>query len=227
MMALTDAIDRAAALASSGDPEGAATALGDARRHVDDEPDSAILLRYAVACRHWGPPEAEEAALRAVLHRGLTLDALERLLDLLQQKLDTVEGAAREAVVAECEHLGTRALELLAETSGVRWANLIHPRGLRRLELARMGRQDHVPGARADLEAHRSWLERNESVPTHMKRTNMMALADVELAELDLVDGQADVAVRRLESAIAALERAKAPKWWIDRAWSVLARALG
>lgn len=227
MNVIIDAIDRAAALAVSGDPEGAATTLGDAARHVDTEADPAILLRYADACRQWGPPEAEEAALRSVLHRGPSLDALERLLDLLQQRLNVLKGEPPEAVIAECERLGTEALALLRETSGLRWANLVHPRGLRRLELAKLGLQDRVPSARSDLEAYRSWLERNESVPAHMKRTNLIALADIDLAELDLIQHRADVAVRRLESAIAALETSKAPKWWIDRAYSVLERAYG
>lgn len=227
MKSILDAIDLAVTLAASGDPEGAASALSDVAGHVDTEPDSAILLRYADACHQWGPPEPEEAALRSALQRGPSLDALERLLDLLQQRLNVLKGEPPEAVIAECERLGTEALALLPETSGLRWANLVHTRGLRRLELAKMGLQDRVPSARSDLEAYRSWLERNDSVPARLKRTNLMALVDIDLAELDLVEHRPDVAVRRLESAIAALERSKAPKWWIDRAYSVLERACG
>ncbi len=222
---LVDAIDRAAVLAASGDPDGAATTLSGVTRFVDTEPDPAILLRYADACRRWGPPEAEETALRTVIHRGPSLEALERLLDLLQQRLNVPNGEQPKAVIADCERLGTEAIELLPETSSLRWANLVHARGLRRLELALLGMQERVPGARADLEAYRSWLELNESVPAHMKRTNLMALLDIDMADLDLVEHRPEVAVRRLESAIATLEGSKAPKWWIDRAYSLLERA--
>src|SRR5688500_7576584 len=136
-MTLKTTTEEAERLADAGDLAGAEAVLEGAVPRVAAEQDVTALLRYAESCHRWGSSEAEEAALRTALSRGARLDALERLLDLLQQRLNTLdEGPARYAVVAECEALGTAAIEALGQSSGLEWSNLVHARGLRRLELA-------------------------------------------------------------------------------------------
>jgi hypothetical protein len=226
---LAAASGEARRVALEGDDAEAERILKEASQLVGAESDREVLLDYAAACRDWGPAEAEEAALRATLRGGRELDVVERLLDVLQAKLNDLKDAdpEREGLIFECEGLGTEGIQLLGTQVGLRWANLIRPRGLRRLELAQLGQLTFAQGARSDLEAYCTWLQRNETVPSHIRRANLFALTEVELAEVDLVEGQKAVGIARLERCISTLEVENAPKWWIDRAYSVLERAGG
>jgi hypothetical protein len=224
-MTLMIVIEEAERLGEAGDAEGAESVLERAVSQVAGEQDVDLLLRYAESCHRWGTSVAEETALRAALSHGLRLDAIERLLDMLQQSLNTLKGAARDVLVIECESLGTAAIDALGHADSMAWSNLIHARGLRRLELAKAGFNEKLAGARDDLEAYRAWLVENNSVPAHLQRANLSAFVDLELAELLLLEGRRRDAAERAEQAIAALEAGRVAKWLIDPAYDLLLRA--
>lgn len=225
-MRLSAAIDQAERFAQLGDDESASLELERALPDVALTEDVALLEAFAKACHRWGSSEAEEAALRAALARRRSLDALLSLLDVLQQRLNVLKGASRLEVVVECEALGTEALAVLGASSGLEWSNIVRTRGLRRLELVRSGRLDRIDEARGDLKAHRAWLVRDEDVPAHLQRGNLLALVDIDLAELLVLEGRAAEAIERLERAISVLESAGAGKWMTERAYRILELAL-
>lgn len=222
---LTEAIERAELLVKAEDYAGAATILEAASQLLDNEQDMQIVLRYAESCNHWCSPEVEEAALRSALRLGASLKAVESLLFLLRGRVNTLEGRAHEAILIECEGLSTEAMRMLGQTSDLEWSNLVHIRGLGRLKLSSFGRQEYLSGARADFEAYRDWLTRNESAPTHLQRENLVALVDIELAELSLIEGRRADAMKRVKGAIAVLEAAKVPNGMVKHAYEVLERA--
>jgi hypothetical protein len=62
-------------------------------------------------------------------------------------------------------------------------------------------------------------------VPDHWSRANHRAIVDLEIAELDILEGHGADATRRLESAIATLEAAKGSRFMIERGYELLARS--
>jgi hypothetical protein len=195
---------------------------------LEAEADVNVLLKFAETCHAWGPPALEEAALRTALARGAQLDALEqidaieRLLDILRERVGLLHGVEKAEGLVEVESLAGEALRLLGASSDGRWANLVRTRGLCRLLLVQVGQREHGAGSRADLLAYRSWAEFGVDVPDEGSRGNLLAFVDFDIAELDILEGYGAEAARRLESAIAKLEAGKATSYLTDRGYDLL-----
>lgn len=222
---LLSIIESVRVLVTTGSIDSVEPLLESASTLLEAEADPGVLMEFAKTCHAWGPPALEEAALRAAIACGAQLDAIEQLLDILRERGGMLSGAAKTEVAVEAESLGGEALRLLGASSGVRWANLIHARGSCRTVLAQAGEREHGPGARADLLAFRSWVDLGVDVPDHWSRANHRAIVDLDIAELDILEGYGADATRRLESAIATLEAAKGSRFMIERGYELLARS--
>lgn len=225
MAILLSIVESVRGLVKAGSIDSVEPLLESASTLLETEAEASVLMEFAETCRAWGPPALEEAALRAALARGAQLDAMEQLLFLLLQRIGMPNDAEMTSVVIEAESLGGEALRLLGASSGARWANLITARGRCRSLLAQVGKREHGPGARADFLAFRSWVEVGVDVPGHWPRANQCAIVDLDIAELDILEGHGADATRRLESAIATLEAAKGSRFMIERGYELLARA--
>lgn len=213
-------------MADAGDAASAERLLDSVAKFIDIESNGDILRQYAEACHNWGPPEAEEAALRALFRQRRSLDVIESLLGVLQQKLNNAAGEVREMLLNECIALGTEALRLVQPGSGLTWANLVSARGLHHLDKVRLGHREHTAKAQADIEAYLSWLKIDESVPNHLQRANLIALTKLDMGELLIFENRREEAAQMIEDAIQHLESAKAFTWMLDRAYSLLERAI-
>jgi len=222
-MSLLVATRNAQRMVDAGDHAEAERILADAAKSTPGEADLRTLDQYAKLCHQWGPRKAEEEALRSILRRRSSLDVLERLLDILQEGLNTNSDGSRRARVEECITLGTAALDLKT-AKDLSWANLIHARGLRHLDMARLGNMSNLPRAKSDLDSFVRWLE-GGVVPDHLQRDNILAFATVDLAELELLEGNRDAAASLLEEAIDYIESRKSGRWLLERAYALLEAA--
>ncbi len=225
MATLLSIVESVRDLVTTGSYDSIETMLESASTLLEAEADASVLMEFAETCHAWGPPALEEAALRVALARGAQLDALEQLLDILLERGGMLSGAEKTEVVVEAESLGGEALRLLGASSGVRWANLIHARGSCRTLLAQVGKREHGPGAWADLLAFRNWVEVGVDVPDYWVRAYHCAIVDLEIAELDILEGRGAGATRRLESAIATIEASGpvvADRYMVERGYELL-----
>ena len=145
---------------------------------------------------------------------------------MLRQGLnESFSDAHRASVTVECIELSTRALRLQGEEQSPDWANLMHARGVRHLDLARLGLSASLPGGVEDIREYQSWLRQSDAVPEHWRREVMVAQADVDVAEFHVLAGENHLAVALLETAIESMEAGGVPDWMTSRAYGLLDRA--
>ncbi len=124
-----------------------------------------------------------------------------------------------------CIALGSDAISLTSGSDEGMHANLRYNRGLRQLELARDGASELLDFAAVDINAFIVWARASDSMPEHMRRDNVVALAETDLGEVRLLQGRVDEAVALLQKAIEILEAGKVAPWLIKRPYDLLERA--
>jgi len=224
-MTLAELTDKARSAAACGDYGAAERLLERGRVLIADEMSAEVLADYASACGEWGSGDLRAEALTQAITRERKYTYIVDLLDLLQQRLNSLEGEARDSVAAECLRLGNVALDLVPSSEERLRADLVYNRGLRHLDLARSGRSGHLEHAEKDIREFRDWLASSDTVPEHLQRGNVLAFADVDLGEVLLLGGSRERAAELLEAAIAELEERGVAAWMTKRAYSLLERA--
>jgi len=224
-MNLVQLTEKARSAAASGDYGTAEELLERGRNLLADEPSAEVLADYASTCGDWGSEELQARALRRAIGRRTQASFVVDLLGVLQHHLNSLNGEHRDSVAEECLRLGALALDLVPTSDEGLRADLTYNRGLRHLDLARSGKGGLLDQAEKDIRLYQDWVASSDTVPQHLRRGNVLALAGVELGEILLLGGQRRRAADLLEEAIAALEAGGVAAWMTKRAYALLERA--
>lgn len=224
---LENAMRSAAALLEVDRDEEAAEVLDRASPQLSRCKNRELVLRFAAMCHDWASSASEEVALRVALSLDEDVETLRGLLDLLQQRLNDLEGEPHRAAAEECLRLGERVISFLA-TSRVSLpiAEARRTQALRHVDLARHGQPGHASLAVGLLEGYLTWLRSGDGVPGHWSIRNQAADVEVDLAEANLLAGNRDAAIVLLDHATTTMQRAGLPSWMTERAFALLEQAM-